>query len=138
MLQVNLNANQQRQLARLLHREKDMRTWRRLRALKLRSQQVKPKEIARMFGVRRETVTYWMNLFLQGGFPALTTLNYQGSVSVLEPYKQGIEKLIKTQKVPTLSVLQQQVNKEFGVEIGETGLYKWCKKKLMLPLRRPE
>ena len=137
MLQVNLDKGQKRKLDKLLLKEKDARVWRRLRAIKLRCEHVKPKEIAHMFGVRRETVTYWVNLFLAGGFTKLASLEYKGSVSVLEPHREDIRYLIERESVPTLSDLRRKVKKNFGVEIGETGLYKWCKKKLMLPLKRP-
>jgi len=77
-------------------------------------------------------------MYLSGGIASLVTLNYTGPVSKLEPHKQEIKDIINIQKVPTLLELQQKVKELCGVEMGETGLYKWCKKKLMLPLKRPE
>jgi transposase len=138
MYSVHLSKQERQDLQKRLAREQNSKIWKRLQAIYSRSRGITSREIAKNLSVSLNTVTAWVKLYLTGGVETLVALNYTGPVSKLEPYRQEIENLIQTETIPTLNVLQQRVKQEFEVEIGETGLYKWCKKKLMLPLRRPE
>lgn len=136
MKSLSLTSEQHQQLNQLLRRYRDYRIWRRLQTIRLRSQGCKSKDIAIHLDIRGETISLWVKLFQTQGFEPLLKLNYQGSVSVLAPYKNQLEEIIHTKRIATLSVLQQEVEQHFGVIIGETGLYKWCKKNSVYPLKR--
>jgi transposase len=136
ILTIELSPSQKEDLNHRVAFEKDARIWRRLQAVKLRIEGVKSKDIAAVLGVRIETITAWMHIFLAGGIEALATLQHKGSVSVLAGYEDTITELVKKERISTLKVLRQRIQEEFDIAIGETGLFKWCKKKLNYPLKK--
>lgn len=136
MIKITLSPQDQQQLKFYLRTYRDYRIWRRLQAIKLRSQGNNSQKIASILGIRRETISFWVKLFKTQGFDPLLKLNYRGSVSMLTPYKDKLEEIINTFRIPTLAVLQHQIKDTLGIEIGETGLYKWCKKNSLYHLKK--
>jgi transposase len=128
MYQIKLTEKELEKVRNELNSEHDQRIWKRLRTLWLRSREVSSKEISKILGVTPRTISNWMKLYTESGLSGLTQLKHKGSTSILSPYTEEINQLTKEYQIPTLSVLQEQISDKFGVEIGETGLYKWCKK----------
>lgn len=140
MYKICLNKKTEKQLKELLAEETNLKVWKRLKAIHLRKKQVPSREISQTLDVSLDTVTNWVKLFLSEGLKGLVHLRYesQGIKSSLSPYQESIRQLTKEVQIPTLSVLQSEIANRFGVEIGETGLYKWCKKNSICLSRRPD
>jgi len=138
MFKICLNEKTERELLQRIKSETDVRIWKRLKAIQLRSQNVNSLKISQTLDVSKDSITNWVKLYLSGGIDQLVSSNYYKPSSCLDPYQEGIKQLIKENRIPTLHELNKQIVKAYGVQIGETGLYKWCKKKSIYLSRRPD
>jgi transposase len=87
-----------------------------------------------------KTIGVWVKIYLSGGIGALTDLNYenQGPQSKLAEYEEEIDKLTDEEQIPTMTCLQQRIKELYGVEVEESWLFRWCKKKSICLLKRPD
>lgn len=136
MIHIYLTPSQKLELDQRLKTEKNAKVWKRLLALKLKDQGKDHQEIAQVTQVTRDTITVWLKLFISGGFKQLTTLNYLGTISKLEVYKEKIKKIVKEQQISKLADLQEQVRIKFDIEVEFSWFFRWCKKNYLYPLKR--
>ena len=137
MIHIYLSPSQKLELNKRLKTEKNAKIWKRLLALKLQDQNKNYGEIARTLQVTKDTITNWFKLFKLGGFKELTTLNYSGTISKLEPFKDKIKKIIEGESVSKLADLQDRVETKYEVKVEFSWFYRWCKKNFLYPLKRP-
>lgn len=136
MRKIQLNKREEKDLGQRLKTERDAKIFKRLQAIKLKNQGIKNFEIAKIIGVRPETITVWFKLFVSGGFNRLTTLNYLGTTSKLEPFKDKIKKIIIDENISKLADLQDKVESEFEVKVEFSWFFRWCKKNYLYPLKK--
>lgn len=72
------------EIARILKKERDSRLVKRLSAIRLSMEGYSQEEVARIIGVRRETIWDWVTKWNRGGKEALKSQN-KGSVSKVNP-----------------------------------------------------
>ena len=102
--EINLEEAQQIELKERLKNERDNKIWRRLKCIDLKQEGYKHKDIAKILDVTIDTITDWLFLFNEGGFDELCKLNYESRrISMLEKYKEEIEKKIDKENISTES-----------------------------------
>jgi len=140
MHQIYLEPVQEEEFEKQLATERDAKIWRRLQAIYSRNQRIASAVIAQNLSVNVATITEWVRIYLKGGIKALTNLNYdhQGPKSKLAAYEQEIDKLTDDEQIPTMTCLQQRIKELYGVEVEESWLFRWCKKKSICLSKRPD
>jgi len=67
--------------------------------LEMKSGGLLNKEIAKYLDVRIETLSVWINMYLEGGLESLCNLHYEGRrILLLEPLKEDIKKIHRRRK----------------------------------------
>ena len=140
MHQIYLTTAQKEEFEKQLTTERDSKIWRRLQAIYSRNQRIASTIIAQNLSVNVSTITEWVRIYLRGGIKELTNLNYdhQGPKSKLTEYEQAIDKLTDNEQIPTMTCLQQRIKELYGVEVEDSWLFRWCKKKSICLSKRPD
>ena len=117
-----------KQLNLSLKQTDNLRVWKRIKAVQLRAGNLQTRQVARLLDVSEDSIANWVKAFEVSGIKALTEFKYRPRKSVLDPYLKKIRQLIKKSKINTIKNLRQQIESQYQIQIGETGLYKWCQK----------
>lgn len=127
MIQIELTPAKRRRLHYRLRHPKGLnpKVLPRLQCVLLRASGKKPKEIASLLQIDRNTVTNWINLYQEQGGEALLTLNYPGNHRYLtERQERKLADAIDAKMFGRLQELEAWVESKFKVSYSERGLGK--------------
>ena len=126
---INLTKTQKDDLTKRKKSESNNKIYRRYLYLEMSSTGMTNLNIAKILGVRNDTLTVWKKIYEKSGIKGLAELNYDGRrVSKLEEYKDILLKKIKEDNISTLKQLQSFLNIEHHIKIEQSWLYRFCKK----------
>lgn len=91
---------------------------RKCEVLYLKAQGYNNKEIERIVGLTHSTITKYLKLYQQGGFDALTTLNYKGQPSQLHRYAEEMKASFEQSPVGTLKEAKARINTITGIALS--------------------
>lgn len=130
---INLSPEEENQLQKYKKQTRDGKIFRRLLCVEMKNKGYLHDEIASFCGVCRDTLTDWLQLFETGGFEALCNLNYEGRRrSKLDQYTEELKDYIQKEHPSRLIDIQRYIKENHGIEVEESWLWRWCKKKSLL------
>ena len=136
---IDLIGMENQELEKGLKEEKNTKVYKRLLFIKMKQQGLNNKSIANILKVTPDTLTDWSDTFIEGGFPRLCLLNYEGRrVSRLEPYKKQIKKKQNEEGFDNLKQIKAWVQSEYGVETCVYNLFYFCKKNSIFPTKKQD
>jgi transposase len=140
MYHLYFSDEEEAEFRKRLAREKDAKVWKRLQGVYSRGQRIASGVIAKNLSVGIDTISVWVKLYRSGGIEGLTNLNYehQGMRSRLAKYQESIEDLTQREQIPTMGVLRKRIEELYGVEVEESWLSRWCKKKSICLSKRQD
>ena len=110
---------------------RDWKILRRLRCILLRSEGKTLPQIMEALKVSEDAIASWCKQYIFEGLEAICGLKYEGRrLSVLEPHKHTIEKLVDANIYNTYAELYHAVEQAVGGTLGIKwdGFVKFCKK----------
>lgn len=126
------------QLDKLIKQKKSAKITRRLQCLKLKHKGKTHKEITEIFGINKDTISNWMNLYFQQGVKGLCQLNYDGRRQTkIDGYVDQIKQDVKERTITTLSELKSLLSEKYDIQIEESWLSRLAQKNSILATRKP-
>ena len=134
---IVLSEKEKKELEERRKKERDTKIYKRLRAIEMRGQGGKCKDIAILLGVCIVTISNWTNLYLRGGIEELCQLEYEGRrPSKLEPYMEAMRKKVEEDSLVTLLQMKTWLEKEYQIIVEESWLSRFCKKNSIFRTKR--
>jgi transposase len=121
----------------LLKNQKDAKIYKRLIALKMKSQGITNQNISKILDVHIDTITDWFKIYLNNGLNGLCQLNLQNrKKSKLDAHLAELKKLVEENTISTIAEFQNYISNIFGIEIEHSWLSRYCKKNSIALIRR--
>jgi transposase len=134
---IDLNSHDIEEINHLMKDSKSAKVYRRLSAIKMKSEGMANKDIARILGVNIDTVTDWIKIYISTGVTGLTELHLKNRrKSKIDIYIDELKKLVEKEPISTVAELQAYIKNNFGLEIEHSWLCRCCKKNSIGLIRR--
>jgi transposase len=138
MLHIDLSSAQAKELRRRLKETKSTKVLRRLQCIQFVSENEPRSRIAKLLGVRPETISVWSQLFLKKGFEGLCSLHYDGRrPAALDRVRDELRRDLKAGKYDTLKDVQHALKETHGIDVCISWIWRYAKKNSLLLSRRP-
>lgn len=126
---INLSKEEFLKLQVIMSSEKNLKVFKRLQCIRLKTLKYKNIEIAEILNVTKETITNWIKLYLDKGFDGLCCLNYDGRrVSKLAQYNDAIKKLASEGKFAIVKELKSILKERYHLDVSISWLSAYIKK----------
>jgi len=130
MYKINLTDTEKLELQSKVKKSSNPWLTKRYQTILMRNDELSTSQIANYVSADINTITNWVKMYLSGGITELGTLHLENRrESKLEPFLDRIESYIETNEVVSIKQLGYWLLKEHQVDIDESWLRKWCKKK---------
>ena len=141
MYHVGLSAAAQEQLQNLQQDHIHPHIRRRALVVLLRSENIQNNKITSITGLCENTVTDYIQYYMEGGIARLTTLNFRKPVSQLQPFDEAIKAHFEENPVSGIAQACKEVEELTGITIKNTqmrGPKNWSPLPLMRILHLPK
>ncbi|MDP2766923.1 MAG: helix-turn-helix domain-containing protein [Candidatus Methanoperedens sp.] len=118
---------------------KSAKMLKRIQAFKLMYLGWKYSAIAEFLSVTNNTITNWINLYIEGGIDSLLTFFYKGGQANLS--EKQLSKLKNEASKGSFAIakdVQRYIKQNFGVEYNLSHVQLLCKKNFNYPLRKQD
>jgi len=129
MYKIKLSQTELAELNKSKKRQKNAKMYHRLQSVYLAHKGKDNKEIVDILGVNKNSVTKWINIYLEKGLDNLCEpINYNRRSAKIDDYIDEIKQDIKDNTISSLSELQGWIKKNYSLEIEQSWLFRCCKK----------
>jgi transposase len=126
--QIEFNQDDINQLSYESKHHKHPMVRRRMRALLLKAQGVRHKEIGMYLHLSQTTLRKYFDLYLNGGLEALQQLNYQGKPNHLLQQQEAIKAALEANPPATLKQAQAVIKQVTGLDRSLTQVSEFLRK----------
>ena len=129
MYKIKLSKDELSALNKKKKREKNTKMYHRLQTVYLAHKGRDNKEIIDILGVNKNSVTKWINIYLEKGLDELCEpIDYNRRSAKIDNHIDKIKQDIKDNTISTLSELQDWIKEKYSLEIEQSWLFRCCKK----------
>lgn len=138
MYTIKLTKSELHAIKQLIVKEKRVRVYRRLQAVKMIATDHAYQDTAAAVGVGVDTITDWIKLYQTGGLTELCSLHFTGKRnSPFNAYIDQIKQDITNHTIATLAELQHWIKEKYSLEMEQSWLWRCCKKNSIYLTRKP-
>ena len=129
MYKIKLSQVELNDLNKRKKRQKNTKMYHRLQSVYLAHKGKNNKEIVDILGVNKNSITNWINVYLEKGLDDLCKpIDYDRRSAKIDDYVVKIKQDIKDNTISSLSELQDWIKKKYSLEIEQSWLFRCCKK----------
>jgi transposase len=134
---IGLNSEELSEINYRMKKQKDIKIYKRLIALKMKNQGITNHKISEILDVHIDTVTDWFKLYIVKGLNELCELHLQNrKKSKLDYHLEELKKLVEEKTISTIAEFQNYISNLFGIEIEHSWLSRYCKKNSIVLIKR--
>ena len=138
MYKIKLSQTELAELNKRKKCQKNTKMYHRLQSVYLAHKGRDNKEIVDILGVNKNSVTKWVNIYLEKGIDSLCKpINYNRRSAKIDDYANKIKQDIKDNTISTIAELQDWISKKYSLEIEQSWLFRCCKKNSIYPVKKP-